>query len=91
MRFVNKLYFIIWGIVALVTFFFASYFSNICLDGIDINEEKLMQDCKVTPEEYWQQVEINSSFCPDGYESFKAIGRCGPIWSIVAVFVSLPP
>ena len=87
MKFINKWYFIIWIIVIVVSFFFASSFATLCWDGLDINEEKLMQDCKVTPEEYWQQMEINNSFCPEGQESFRPIGGCGPDWGIVGVFV----
>jgi hypothetical protein len=89
MKFINRWYFIAWivaVVISLVYYLFVSSLAIMCWDGLDINEEKLMKDCNVTPKEYGQQLQINSSFCPEGHESFSPIGGCGPSWSIVGGF-----
>lgn len=87
MKFINKWYFIIWFIVLIFFFFFTSSITTLCWDGIDIDEELLMQNCGVTSEQYWQKIEEDNSFCPSASEAVRSVGGCGPDWILVGAFL----
>jgi len=88
MKFINKKYLIILAIIIILSFFLVTQFAVVCWDTI-VNEEELMQVCGVTPEEYWQRIESNNSFCPEGFALFKQKGGCSLDWSIAVMFISL--
>ena len=90
MRFINKWYIILWVIIILASVFFSYSSAVICRDGEEFDEEKLMQDCNITPEEYIQQLGINNSFCPEGRQSVRYVGGCGPDWEMVRLFMIVP-
>ena len=86
MMFINKKYLIILAIIIVISFFLATQFAVVCWDT-SVNKEELMQVCGVTPEEYWQKFESNSSFCPEGLALFKQKGGCSLDWGIVIMFL----
>lgn len=88
MRIVNKKN--LKKIIALYIVFFVGYviFSYlyppvICWDWINIEKKELMDECNVSLEEYWLEIEENSTFCPGAKELYRPIGWCEPDRSLV--------
>lgn len=90
MKFINRWYIITWIIIILASVFFSYFFAVLCSEREEFDEERLMQDCKMTPEEYIQQLGINISFCPEGRQSVRNVGGCGPDWEMIRIFMILP-
>lgn len=83
-----KFYFIVLIVLLLFSFLYGKSRFRVCYDSLKINKEKLMRDCKVTPEEYWHEIEKNPDFCPEGRESVKMIGGCNLIaWNELVIFI----
>lgn len=78
MKFINKWYYIIWVVIIMISYFISANAVVVCYDDFIADEEKLLEYCNTTEEGYWQQVEINNSFCPEGERAFSPSGGCYP-------------
>lgn len=77
----------IWIFVIVVVIAYGHPFISHCWDGLDVNEEQLMQDCNVTFEQYWEEVQSNADFCPDAWESLTPVGECVTDWRIAVLYL----
>ena len=87
MQFFNKWYLIILILVIAGVYYYASSSIILCWDGVGMDEEILMQNCGVTPQQYHQERRADPSFCPAGQKAMYPMGGCGPEWGAVALFV----
>jgi hypothetical protein len=89
MRFFNKWFFSIGFFVIVVVFFYSSSVVTLCWDGLEVDEEQLMLDCGVDLQDYWVQLEIDETFCPEGQYSIREVGGCGPELGLVWLYLGL--
>lgn len=84
----TKFYFIALIALLLFSFLYGLKTARVCYDGVRVDREKLMRDCKVTLDEYWKKIEENPNFCPEARESIQMIGGCDRLsWDSLGLFI----
>jgi hypothetical protein len=75
-----KRYLLLWALVLIGSYWLGYNSTYMCWDGLEVDEELLMELCGVTEEEYWT---MDVEACPRSIEAVTMIGGCEPDWSTV--------
>ena len=74
MRYFNIYYFTVWVLFIIATIYFRPI--GLCGSRPYIDAEELMASCNVTPEELFDKLTENSSFCPQHRDYFDVAPIC---------------
>ena len=70
-----KRYLLLWALVLIGSYWLGYNATYMCWDGLEVDEELLMELCGVTKEEYWT---MDVEECPRSVEAVTMIGGCEP-------------
>lgn len=80
---------VIWAVVYLVLLLgvivWGSQTAIICWDGLDVDEDMLMELCGITREDYFSE-DFNYEDCPEAENAVTMIGGCEPDWLTIGMF-----
>ena len=83
----KKLGLVVWiglgVLVVLGAFYWGTQNIIVCWDGIEVNEDLLVEQCGITEEEYFSGDFMESGGCPVESGAVQYVGSCDPDWALV--------
>lgn len=56
----------------------------VCWDGIEVNEELLIEQCGITEDDYYSGDFMESGGCPEESGAIQYVGGCDPDWTLIS-------
>ena len=64
---------------------------RMCVDGFEPDNQKILQICGVTREQYETRRLTDKTFCPEAYPAaYHMVGGCFPEWGLAAIQMVMP-
>lgn len=84
----NKRLLVVWLLVGVLLVAGVVYWGSqniiLCWDGVEIDEEMLMDRCGMTQADFFD-ADWDLTDCPEGEEAIRYVGSCDPEWGSIGL------